>query len=91
MLVRYTGTSDFRELGAADFKKFGVEGGRKTTFAQDEATEVDDSLWPALEKIGDFEQVDETKPAAEEVQSNLSVEEVSIDSAAEAPIKSSKR
>lgn len=65
MHVKYTGTADFRELGSADFKKFGVEGGRKTTFARNEPTEVDDSLWPALEKIGEFEQVQQDEAPAE--------------------------
>lgn len=46
--VKYTGGSHYRELGAADFKKFGVEGQKKHTFARNEETEVTDAVAKVL-------------------------------------------
>lgn len=46
--IKYVGGSHFRELGAADFKKFGVEGQKKHTFARNEETEVTDAVAKVL-------------------------------------------
>lgn len=65
MKVSYTGTSDFQEFSAADFKKAGVEGQNKVSFPKGVPTKVSDEAGQAL--ISDegvfgrhsFEQVDE--------------------------------
>lgn len=46
--VIYQGPSDAYELSAADFKRLGVEDGKKTAFPRGEAVEVDDSVAEAL-------------------------------------------
>jgi hypothetical protein len=46
--IKYVGTSNFRELGAADLAKAEVDGFRKTTFVKDEPTEVSDEAAKAL-------------------------------------------
>lgn len=66
MKVKYTGTSDFQEFGAADFKKADIEQG-KLRFAQGEPKEVSDEVGQALISsegiFGDhsFEEVSEEK------------------------------
>lgn len=58
MKLKYTGTADFQEFSAADFKKAGVDDARKVRFARGEATEVDDAVGEALVSkegvFGDF-------------------------------------
>jgi hypothetical protein len=46
--VTYTGTADFQEFSAADFKKAGVEDQNKVRFANGESTEVSESAAEAL-------------------------------------------
>lgn len=48
MKVKYTGDSDSYELDAADFKKGGVEGARKTRFPRGEPVEVEDEVGQLL-------------------------------------------
>lgn len=55
--LKYMGTSDSRELSAADFKKLGVEDQKKTVFPRFEEVEVDDVVAEALTNLGDFEEV----------------------------------
>ena len=75
MNVKYTGTSDFQEFSAADFKKAGVEG-KKTSFPQGESVEVDDSVGQALIAkdgiFGDFsfEEVNDEEEQADDSGSN---------------------
>lgn len=70
--VKYVGPMDTRELGAADFKKLGVEeGGKKMTFTQGEEVEVDDNIAEALMHAtmlpGEFEIVEDApEPKTEE-------------------------
>lgn len=45
--IKYLGPSHFRELGASDFKKFGVNQ-KKMTFARDESTKVSGDVVDAL-------------------------------------------
>lgn len=59
MKVQYNGPSDFQEFDAADLKKSGVEGFRKTSFAKGVPVEVDDEVGAVLvskddEIFGDF-------------------------------------
>jgi len=44
----YTGPSHFRQLGAADLEKFGVEGFKQTTWARGVEAQVDDVVGAAL-------------------------------------------
>lgn len=67
MKVQYTGTSDVRELGAADLAKVGVDGFRKTSFAQGDVVEVSDEAGTALVNEGLFDgEFTEVKEAAVE-------------------------
>jgi hypothetical protein len=67
--VRYVGQADVRELNAADFKRVGVEGGKKLSFRRNEPVEVDDSLLESL--LGhtafesEFQEVDDPAKAQE--------------------------
>jgi hypothetical protein len=65
--VKYLGPSHFRELGAADFKKFGVGTQKKVTFTRDEPTQIhDDAAYALLENLPDeFEVVDEDDSTAQ--------------------------
>lgn len=47
-MIKYVHGSNFRELDAADLKKAGVDGFKKTTFAKDEPVEVEDNVAAAL-------------------------------------------
>lgn len=57
--IKYTGLSHFRELAAADFKRLGVEGQKKLTWARDEVLEVSNEVADKLQELlGDeFEKV----------------------------------
>ena len=46
--LKYTGTSDAYELGAADFKRAGVDDARKTRFPRNVAVEVEDNVAEAI-------------------------------------------
>jgi hypothetical protein len=60
-LLKYVGTSHFRELLAEDFAKVGVEVKAAIVFGRNEATKVSDEVADAIHKlVGDeFEQVSE--------------------------------
>ena len=75
MKVKYTGTSDFRELGAADFKKAGIENQKKIVFAQGEVTEVDDEVGKALIANEGLFQYDDFEEVTDEEQPKAGVEE----------------
>jgi hypothetical protein len=59
--VIYNGPSHFRELGAVDLKKVGVEGFRATSFPRGEEVEVDETVAKGLEELvpGEFTVVKE--------------------------------
>lgn len=65
--AKYVGQADVRELSAADFKRVGVEGGKKLTFRRNEPVEVDDALLESLVGHtafeGEFQQVDDPAEA----------------------------
>lgn len=63
MKIKYVGPSHFRELGAEDLKKFGVEGFKKTTWTRDEPTDIEPKAGKALlENLPDeFAEVPEDK------------------------------
>lgn len=64
--VKYNGPSHFRVLDAADLKKVGVEGFKKTSFPRGEEVEVDEAVAKGLDELvpGEFSVVkDEPKPA----------------------------
>jgi hypothetical protein len=73
MKVKYTGTSDFQEFGAEDFKKADVNNQKKVVFAKGEPTEVSPQAGKAL--LSDeglfgpyaFEEVEEKEEAVDEV------------------------
>lgn len=68
MFLKYVGTSDYRELSAADFTKLGAEA-NKTRFVQHEVVEVPDDTGDILlshEFVkGEFEQVDDPRSEKE--------------------------
>lgn len=75
MKVKYTGTADFQEFSAADFKKAGVEG-KKVSFPRGEAVEVSDEVGQAL--VSDeglfgghsFEEVNDEEEQADDGEAN---------------------
>lgn len=78
--IKYTGTSHFRELLAADFKRLGVEGQKKTVWARGEVLEVPDEVAEVLiDSLGDeFDLVDddETDEAPEPMTDRANEDEV---------------
>lgn len=66
-LIKYTGTSHFRQLLVEDFAKVGVEVKDAITFGRHEVTKVTKQVADAIQKlVGDeFEQVSEDVKAEE--------------------------
>lgn len=59
--VQYTGSSDRRELSAADWKTLGVEDASKTVFERGEAYDVEDNVLSILLELGDFKELSDSQ------------------------------
>lgn len=69
MKIKYVGPYDFRVLGAEDASRAGVEGFKKTTWAQGQTHEVTAAVGAWLLSLDGFR---EEKPAADTSRSGAS-------------------
>lgn len=80
----YKGRADRREFSAADLKKLGVEGGKKTTFNRGEAVEVDAAVAETLmerypKDFAEPEDAPREMAAAEDDEDVMTDEDVTAD------------